>query len=207
MKESILKLNMDKMMLDIKPTVLTGSLVQLEPLDESHKNELYDAAQDESIWIYNSSKAFGEGFCRWFNKAISTSTHLPFIVRRIADRKIIGSTRYYDINPEHHRLTLGYTWYIPEAWGTYVNPECKFLLLKFAFEDVQTNRVEFVTDFRNSRSRAAIKKLGATEEGVLRHHMILEDGFIRDSVIFSIIKPDWPQVKSALQSRITKWEI
>lgn len=191
-------------MLDIKPTILLGSLVQLEPLNESHKNELYNAAQDESIWTYNSSKAFGEGFYRWFNKAITASTHLPFIVRRITDKRIIGSTRYYDINPEHHRLTIGYTWYIPETWGTYVNPECKLLLLKFAFEDAKANRVEFVTDSRNSRSRAAIKKLGAVEEGVLRHHMILEDGFIRDTVIFSITKLDWPQVKSTLQSRLDK---
>lgn len=191
-------------MLDIKPTILLGSLVQLEPLNESHKNELYNAAQDESIWTYNSSKAFGDGFYRWFNKAITASTHLPFIVRRISDKKIIGSTRYYDINPEHHRLTIGYTWYIPEVWGTYVNPECKLLLLKFSFEDAKANRVEFVTDSRNSRSRAAIKKLGAIEEGVLRHHMILEDGFIRDTVIFSITKLDWPQVKSTLQSRLDK---
>ena len=124
-------------MLNIKPTVLIGSLVQLEPLNESHKNELYNAAQDESIWTYNGSKAFGEGFYRWFNKAITASTHLPFIVWRISDKKIIGSTRHDDINPEHHRLTIGYTWYIPEVWGTYVNRECKLLLLKFAFEDAK----------------------------------------------------------------------
>ena len=117
---------MDKMMLDIKPTELIGSLIKLEPLNESHRDELYNAAQDEAIWTYNSSKAFGEGFYRWFNKAISISTHLSFIVRRISDKKLIGSTRYYDINSDNHRLTIGYTWYIPEVWGTYVNPECKF---------------------------------------------------------------------------------
>lgn len=195
-------------MLNIQPITLKGSWVQLEPLNESHKNELYDAAQDEAIWTYNSSKAFGDRFYRWFDKAIhcfQRQEHLPFIVRRLSDKKMIGSTRYYDINSEHHRLTIGYTWYIPEVWGTYVNPECKFLLLKFAFEDSQINRVEFVTDSRNSRSRAAIKKLGAVEEGLLRHHMILEDGFIRDTVMFSIVKPDWPQIKSRLQSRLEKY--
>ena len=128
--------------------------------------------------------------------------HLPFVVRRLADKKIIGSTRYYDINIEHQRLTIGYTWYVLEAWGTYVNPECKFLLLAFVFEELKMNRVEFVTDSRNLRSRAAIKKLGATEEGVLRHHMVLDDGFIRDSVIFSIVKLDWEKVKLTLQSRL-----
>jgi RimJ/RimL family protein N-acetyltransferase len=190
-------------MLALKPTTLRGSTIQLEPLNETHKNELYNAAQDETIWTYNSSKALGERFYRWFDKAISTSTHLPFIVRRLSDTKMIGSTRYYDINPENRRLSLGYTWYIPEVWGTPVNPECKFLLLKYAFEDGQVNRVEFAIDARNSRSRAAIKKLGAIEEGVLRQHIILEDGFIRDTVIFSIIQSDWPQVKSTLQSRLS----
>jgi RimJ/RimL family protein N-acetyltransferase len=195
--------------LRIQPAILKGFGVQLEPLNESHKNELYSAAQDESIWIYNSAKAFGKQFYPWFDKAIKCfqrQQHLPFIVRRLSDAKIIGSTRYYDINPEHHRITIGYTWYIPEVWGSYVNPECKFLLLRFAFEDLQVNRVEFVTDSRNARSRAAIKKIGAIEEGLLRHHMILEGGFIRDTVIFSIVKPDWPKVKSFLKLRGIKNE-
>lgn len=192
-------------MLNIQSTTLRGFWIQLEPLNESHKNELYAAAQNEVIWTYNSSKAFGERFYNWFDKAIKcfqNQQHLPYVVRRLSDSKIIGSTRYYDIIREHHRLTIGYTWYIPEVWGTYVNPECKFLLLKFAFEDLQVNRVEFVTDSRNARSRAAIKKLGAIEEGILRHHMILDDGFVRDTVIFSIIKPDWPQIKYLLKTRL-----
>lgn len=195
-------------MLNIQPKILKGSWVQLEPLNESHKNELYSAAQNESIWTHSGSKAYGERFYRWFDKAIKCfqdQQHLPFIVRRLSDTKIIGSTRYYDINAEHHRLTIGYTWYIPEVWGSYVNPECKLLLLKFAFEDLQVNRVEFVIDSRNSRSYAALKKIGATEEGVLRQHMILEDGFIRDSVMLSVVKPDWFQIKLILQSRLEKF--
>ena len=191
--------------MSIQAKILKGSIIQLEPLNETHKDDLYHAAQDESIWTYNSSKAFGDGFYRWFDKAMNCfekQQHLPFVVRRLADKKIIGSTRYYDINIEHQRLTIGYTWYVLEAWGTYVNPECKFLLLAFVFEELKMNRVEFVTDSRNLRSRAAIKKLGATEEGVLRHHMVLDDGFIRDSVIFSIVKLDWEKVKLTLQSRL-----
>lgn len=179
-------------------------MIQLEPLNATHKNDLYHAAQDESIWTYNASKAFGDRFYYWFDKALSClekQEHLPFVVRRLADQKIIGSTRYYDIDIHHQRLTIGYTWYIPEVWGTYVNPECKILLLSFVFEELKMNRVEFVADSRNLRSRSAIKKLGATEEGILRQHMILEDGFIRDSVLFSIIKPDWEKVKAALQLR------
>lgn len=186
-------------------TVLKGNWVQLEPLNDSHRDDLYAVAQDESIWTYNSSKAFGDRFYRWFDKAVKclqAEQHLPFVVRRISDKKLIGSTRYYDINSENHRLTIGYTWYIPEVWGSCVNPECKYLLLKYAFEELQANRVEFVTDSRNSRSRAAIKKIGATEEGILRHHMILEDGFIRDTVIFSITKPEWPTIKLNLENRL-----
>lgn len=192
-------------MLDIRPKILTGELLQLEPLNESHRNDLYEAAQDETIWTYNGSKAYGEKFHHWFDKAIkclSQNLQLPFAVRRLSDRKVIGSTRYYDINSDHHRLTVGYTWYVPSVWGTYVNPESKLLLLNFAFEGLQVNRVEFVTDARNVRSRAAIKKLGAIEEGILRHHMILEDGTMRDTVMFSIIKPDWQQVKSQLHARL-----
>lgn len=191
--------------MSIQLKILKGYRIQLEPLNEKHKHELYHAAQDKSIWMYNSSKAFGDQFYCWFDKAMNCfeqQHHLPFIVRHLSDKKIIGSTRCYDINIEHQRLTIGYTWYIPEVWSTYVNPECKLLLLTFAFEDLKMNRVEFVTDSRNLRSRAAIKKLGAIEEGVLRHHMVLDDGFIRDSVIFSIIKPDWVQVKAMLQLRL-----
>lgn len=192
-------------MLEIKSKVLTGRWIQLEPLHETHKNELYDAAQDEKIWTFNGSKAYGEKFHRWFDKAINcfaNQQHLPFVVRRLADNKILGSTRFYDINAEHHRATIGYTWYIPEVWRSYVNPESKFLLLQFAFEDLSVNRIEFCTDIRNTHSAGAIKKLGAVQEGILRQHMILEDGFVRDSIVFSIIQSDWPQLKSKLQGRL-----
>ncbi len=192
-------------MLNIQPHILKGTRVQLEPLNDSYRNKLYKIAQDESIWTHNSSKAFGDRFYRWFDKAIAcfkAQQHFPFVVRRLADQKLIGSTRYYDMNSEHHRLTIGYTWYIPEVWGSYVNPECKYLLLKYAFEDLKVNRVEFVTDSRNARSRAAIKKIGATEEGILRQHMILEDGFVRDTVVFSITQAEWPSIKLNLETRL-----
>lgn len=190
-----------------KPMILTGRAVQLEPLQSSHREELYHAAQDEAIWTYTGTKAFGKQFMPWFDKAclaFSLGNELPFAIRRLTDQKIIGSTRYYDIDSEHHRLAIGYTWLISEVWGSAINSECKFLLLKFAFEDYQVNRVQLVTDTRNARSRVAILKLGAKEEGLLRQHMILEDGYVRDTYIFSIIKPDWPQVKSALESRLKK---
>lgn len=192
-------------MANLNPIILNGHHVTLEPCNESHRNELRAAAQDERIWIYNGTKGLGLRFDPWFDKALKnleTRQQIPFIVRRIRDGEVIGSTRYYDISPEHYRLTIGYTWYMLDAWGSVVNPECKYLLLSHAFEVLQMNRVEFVTDVRNLRSRAAIKKLGAIEEGILRRHMILEDGFIRDTVVYSIINPDWAEVKAQLLNRI-----
>ncbi len=184
------------------PAILKGTFIQLEPLDTSHREALSSVAENDAIWTYSF-----DPFSAWFDKAIDSTQregHAPFIVRRLSDNKIIGSTRYYHVDPKHRRLTIGYTWYTPDAWGSHVNPECKLLLLTFAFEKWLANRVEFCIDSRNLRSRAAVKKLGATEEGILRHHMILKDGVIRDTVIFSIIKPDWPHIKSTLQARLHK---
>lgn len=194
-------------MLNVVSKKLIGQWLQLEPFDASHQQELYDAAQDEKIWTYNGSKAFGEKFYRWFDKALTgfeKKQQLPFVVRRLADNKILGSTRFYDIDAEHHRMTIGYTWYIPEVWGSYVNPESKFLLLSLAFEEMNANRIQFFTDSRNLRSAAAIKKLGAQQEGILRQHMVLEDGYLRDTFVFSIIKPEWLEVKENLRKRLEK---
>src|SRR5581483_12426 len=102
-------------------------------------------------------------------------------------------------------LSIGYTWFTPDTWGSFINPECKYLLLKNAFEKLNVNRIDFMTDSRNIRARAALKKLGAVEEGLLRYHTILEDGFVRDTAVFSIIKSDWPLVKSQLEQRLAKF--
>jgi RimJ/RimL family protein N-acetyltransferase len=196
-------------MLTLNPIALQGEMTILEPLEESHRDALYTAAQDETIWTHVAATGLGDRFHRWFDKALTCSAakqHLPFIIRRKSDKKVIGSTRFYDIMPEHHRMTIGYTWYLPEVWGSFANPESKLLLLQHAFEDLKVNRIEFVTDSRNNRSRAAIKKLGASEEGILRQHMILENGFVRDSVIFSIIQPEWPRVKAGLSARIESFK-
>src|SRR5580658_5623405 len=129
-------------MLEIKPVMLKGQWIQLEPLDQSHQNDLYQTAQDSRIWTYNGSNAYGDRFYQWFSKALQNQQdglQLPFVVRRMADQRILGSTRFYDIKCEHRRLVIGYTWYIPEVWGTLVNPECKFLLLQYAFEVLVVN--------------------------------------------------------------------
>jgi len=184
---------------------LKGQWIQLEPLHESHQEELYDAAQNELIWTYNSSSAYQDQFQKWFDAALhksKTNEHIPFVVRCLRDKKMVGSTRFYDIDFNHGRLAIGYTWTIPEVWGTSVNPECKLLLLKMAFEMLKVNRVEFYTDSRNTRSRAAILKLGATEEGLLRSHMVLKDGYLRNTIVFSILKTEWINIKAVLEKRI-----
>ena len=195
-------------MLNIKACTLSSPRLQMEALSETHRDNLFKAAQDELIWTYNITKALGDNFHRWFDKALRNTQEgkqLAFAIRRIADQQLIGSTRYYEINPEHHRLSIGYTWYTPDTWGSFINPESKYLMLKHAFETLNVNRIDFMTDSRNSRSRAALKKLGAIEEGLLRYHTILEDGFVRDTAVFSIIKADWPLVKTQLEHRLARF--
>jgi RimJ/RimL family protein N-acetyltransferase len=190
----------------IIPINLRGAHVILEPLQEHHRNDLYTGAQREEIWTYQPYQAMGDNFHVWFDKAIQnfkSGDQLPFAVRRKLDNKIVGATRLYELNANHRRLCIGYSWYVPEVWGSFVNSESKFLLLRYAFETLKVNRVEFLVDARNDRSRGALKKFGANEEGILRQHMILDNGFVRDSVVFSIIHSEWPTVKSFLEDRLS----
>jgi RimJ/RimL family protein N-acetyltransferase len=184
---------------------LTGQWVQLEPLAESHRNELRTAADDERIWEHTLGVLRGAEFDTWFDQAAApqrTNQRISFAVRRLADHRLIGSTSYLDPDERHRRVEIGATWYVPQEWGTAVNPECKFLLLRHAFGVMRVNRVSFVTDLLNKRSQAAIVKLGAVREGILRSHMVSQGGRIRDSVLFSIIAPEWPAVRASLTARL-----
>jgi RimJ/RimL family protein N-acetyltransferase len=188
-------------------TVLTGQWVQLEPLSEQHREALRAAADDERIWAHTLVLARGPEFDCWFEDALahrSAGQQFPFAVRRLADQAVVGSTSYLDPLPRHRRLEIGSTWYAPDVWGTRVNPECKLLLLAHAFDVLGMNRVALFTDVRNARSQAAIEKLGAVKEGVLRSHMITQGGRVRDSVLFSIIREDWPEVKARLVARLSQ---
>lgn len=189
--------------------VLSGRWVRLEPLTEAHCEPLRVAADDERIWTVNLSAGHGPHFEAWFADAFAArdaGRRAPFAVRRLADDRIIGSTSYLDIQLLHNRVEIGCTWYIPSAWSTAVNPECKLLLLEHAFDVLKMNRVALVTDMLNTRSQAAIAKLGATREGVLRSHMIAQAGRVRDSVLFSIIAGEWPSVRDKLLSRLIALE-
>jgi RimJ/RimL family protein N-acetyltransferase len=184
---------------------LTGRWVALEPLAEAHREPLRRAASDERIWTAIAFRAAGEGFDPWFATALAereAGRWFPFAVRRLADGACVGSTSYLDIAPKHRRIEIGATWYQPDCWGTRVNPECKLLLLTHAFEVLGVQRVAFITDVLNERSQAAIAKLGATREGVLRSHMLVQGGRTRDSVVYSIVAGEWPRVREALRKRI-----
>jgi RimJ/RimL family protein N-acetyltransferase len=190
---------------EITAPVLTGRWVQLEPLVEEHREPLRRAADDDRVWEHMTVLGRGPGFETWFDVALSqfaAKKRIPFAVRLLATNELIGSTSYLDPVSEHKRVEIGATWYRPDQWATVVNPECKLLLLSHAFDTLNLTRVSLVTDLRNERSQAAIAKLGATREGVLRAHMVTRDGRVRDSVVFGITRADWPDVKARLAERL-----
>jgi RimJ/RimL family protein N-acetyltransferase len=146
-----------------------------------------------------------EDMRRWVEDLLARQTRgtdLPFAVVTCETGQVVGATRYMNINPNDRGLEIGGTWYAVEYQGTPVNPEAKFLLMRRAFEDLGVIRVQLKTDLRNVRSQRAIEKLGAVKEGVLRNHMILPNGHIRDSVIYSVIDQEWPAVKQKLIKRL-----
>ena len=129
---------------------------------------------------------------------------LPFAVKDNATGKIVGSTRYCNVDHINKRLEIGYTWYAKSVQRSAINTQCKLLLLNHAFETLDYNAVEFRTDWFNQKSQAAIERLGAKRDGVLRNHMILPDGRVRDTVVYSILKNEWPAVKMNLQYLLNK---
>jgi RimJ/RimL family protein N-acetyltransferase len=190
------------------PGALRGPRVVLEPLTGDHREPLRSAAaEDQSIWTYfpiNYNGA-GAGFDEWFDYTMARyrgNEHYPFAVRRRADERVIGTTRFYDLVPDHRRLAIGSTWYTRDARGTLVNSEVRLLTLTYAFDTLGVNRVELITDPVNLSSRAAMRILGAVEEGVIRQHMIYQDGRVRDSVLFSIVRSEWPAVRGRLLARL-----
>ena len=183
---------------------LEGRFVRLEPLEERHRELVRPAAQHPEIFTVTTS-ALGPLFDPYIDNALKRSAsgpELAFVVWHKAMDRPVGMTRYLNIEEPHRKLEIGSTWYEPSVWAGAVNPECKLLLMRHAFETLGFNRVEYKTDLRNARSRAAILKLGAKQEGILRKHMIMADGHVRDSVYFSVIDEEWPGVKAGLEKRL-----
>jgi N-acetyltransferase len=188
------------------PITLTGNHIRLEPMRPGHARALLEAGRDQSIWTWMPARPLTpEMMDRWLEKAMhaeSQGREYPFVVVRLADNRVIGSTRYLDVQEDDRNVEIGWTWYSPDAWGGVVNPEAKYLLMRHAFDDWRAIRVALKTDIKNLHSQGAIKKLGARYEGTLRNQRIRPDGSYRDTVIFSVIESEWPSVKAGLEERL-----
>jgi RimJ/RimL family protein N-acetyltransferase len=194
--------------LEIKPVTLVGKVVRLEPLDERHTTDLGIAGSDPGIWEYMvysnlSEKGAMLAWVRMLLDLQKQGTDLPFAVIHQESNRAIGATRYMEIHPEHRNLEIGGTWYGVAFQRTAVNTECKYLLLRHAFEDLGCVRVQFKTDARNLRSQHALERIGAVKEGVLRQQMITATGYLRDSVYYSILDSEWPEIKKRLEAMLT----
>jgi RimJ/RimL family protein N-acetyltransferase len=190
-----------------RPPRLQGSHVALEPLQSTHAGGLRDAAADGSLWElwYTNVPMPGEVEA-YVDAALAmqaAGSALAFAVRD-AHGRIVGTTRYYDLLPATPRLQIGYTWYARSVQRTALNTEAKLLLLEHAFEAMGCACVGLQTSTHNAASRAAIARLGAREEGILRHHLRHRDGSLRDTVNFSIIDREWPAVKAGLQAKLER---
>jgi RimJ/RimL family protein N-acetyltransferase len=190
--------------MEIKPVVLEGRLVRLEPLSEAHISELFAAGNDEEIWRYmRYGEMRAEADMRLWVLSIlelaKQGTDLPFAVIDRPSGSAIGATRYLDIQPQNRAAEIGGTWYGTAYQRTGVNTECKYLLLRHAFEALGCIRVQFKADLRNDRSQRALERIGAVREGVLRDHIILPDGYRRSSVYYSILDVEWQGVKATLE--------
>ncbi len=187
-------------------TTLSGYGLELESIQQNDLCELKALASDPAIW-QNHRRAYDQAdifTAEWFNKALGCHNNGKRVVFTIRQNdRVVGSTSYYEISQQHKRLTIGYTWYGPEHWGTSINPTAKLLLMQHAFEQCDFNRVAFCIDAQNTRSLRAVAKLGAQQEGTLHQHIIRADGSIRDSVIYAITHTDWPGIKGRLLSRIS----
>lgn len=179
---------------------------RLEPLAKAHAADLLHAGADPAVWLYSFSQqprtlADAEHYVR---DALAAKGELPFAIVNRADGRAIGSTRYLDILPAHRSVEIGATW-IGTPWQrTSINTECKLLLLRHAFTVLRCVRVQLKADARNTRSHAAMERIGAHYEGTLRKHRILPDGFVRDTVYYSVIAEEWPEVEKRLLARLAR---
>jgi RimJ/RimL family protein N-acetyltransferase len=191
----------------LNPPLLEGRHAHLEPLQMGHAEALLEAAADGALWesrvtIVPGNAAAMDDYLSEALAGQAEGRYLCFVVIRASDGRVVGSTRYRAIALAHRRLEIGSTWLSRSAQRTAINTECKRLLLAHAFEVLGCERVELVTDVLNTQSRAAILRLGAVEEGILRRHMVMPDGRIRDSVMHSIIAAEWPAVRARLDARL-----
>ena len=191
-------------------TDLIGETVSLIPLKRSHQDDLVISSRDgdlSSLWF--TSVPNEKNIATYYDNAereLAQGVSLPYAVKENKSGKIIGSTRFCNIDINNRRVEIGYTWYAKSYQRTVVNTECKLLLLTHAFECLNAIAVEFRTHWHNHKSRAAILRLGAKQDGVLRNHKIHPEGEYRDTVVFSIIESEWPIVKKSLQYKQNQYK-
>lgn len=195
--------------MEVKPVVLPGTYVRLEPMTEEHIAGLAEIGVGQPFWhfmLYGDIQSVDD-MRNWVLDILARAekgTDLPFVAINLESERVAGATRYLNIMPKDRGLEIGGTWYGPEFQRTYVNTECKYLLLRHAFETLGCIRVQLKTDLRNERSQRAIERIGAVKEGVLRNHMILPDGHYRHSVFYSILDTEWPRVKQRLEEMLER---
>jgi len=189
--------------MDVKPIVLQGRVARLEALAASHAEDLAAAATPEIFTnTFPPPEYSPGGFRAVIGYVCALADWCPFAIVWQETGRAVGMTCYLDIRAKDRGLEIGFTWLTKSLHGSLVNPECKYLLLRHAFDDQQALRVQLKTDGRNKQSQRAIEKLGAVREGVLRKHMIMPDGYVRDTVMYSITDDEWPGVKARLEARL-----
>lgn len=183
---------------------IENNLIQLIPMDTEQVDGIFAAAHDERIWTHMSVNFMEkERVIQYVQDALQTrATDFAYVIVSKADKKIIGTTWLLDISKEHKRVEIGSTWLNPHYWRSHINTNCKYLLLKYCFEELHVNRVQIKTGHENFRSQAAIERIGAVKEGILRNHMIRKEGIIRHTVMYSIIKEEWDQVKKRFENKL-----
>ena len=195
-------------MIHPKPITLEGHGVRLEPLAPAHGEGLAGAAADGRLWeLWFTMIPQPDGMAAYVAAALegqAAGHMLPWVVRDAADGTVLGTTRYHDIVPAADRVEIGYTWYAARWQRTHVNTACKLLLLGHAFDSLGCRVVGFRTDNFNFKSQRAIAALGARKDGVIRHHHPRRDGTVRDTVMFSILAAEWPDVKRHLATRLAR---
>jgi RimJ/RimL family protein N-acetyltransferase len=192
----------------IEPVTLVGEHVILEPIALEHEAALARAAADGELWkLWYTSVPAPHETRAYIEAALAMREDkgaMPFVVREAASGEIVGSTRYFNVEAAHRRLEIGHTWYARRVQRTALNTEAKLLLLGYAFETLKAIAVEFRTHFMNHQSRAAIARLGAKQDGILRNHQIGRDGIVRDTVVFSIIESEWLAVRAHLRFKLNR---
>jgi RimJ/RimL family protein N-acetyltransferase len=191
--------------MNLSPVTLRDRWVVLEPLDERHAADLCAAADPTCFQYSFESPASWDlpGFRSLVARARGTAGRIAFAVLDGGTGRAVGTTSYLDIQAAHRGVEIGFTWYARTARGTCVNPAAKLLLMGHAFEDHHAERVQLKCDARNVQSQRAIAGLGAVREGVLRRHRVLPDGFVRDTVMFSVVASEWPGVRAGLEARLS----